>query len=220
MQKKYAIITAMKEEADHIIGYYSLSKINNYKHMTIYENDDIVLLCAGIGKIQATIATMYLCTTYLFTHCINIGIAGSLLGNKATIGDVFLIQTIIQHDMDLPFEGSHLDYAKKPLHLIVPSLDAQKYGFGFHQHGICLTGDQFISDEKKLAGLRTQFGGDVVEMEAFAIASVLDLFGKLDTMICIKAISDGADADAKDAHMDNLDFAMKNSIDVLRDIIG
>jgi nucleoside phosphorylase len=56
-------------------------------------------------------------------------------------------------------------------------------------------------------------------MEAFAIGSVLDLFGTLDRMICIKAISDGADSEAKGAHMDNLDFAMQNSIVVLKEII-
>jgi nucleoside phosphorylase len=60
---------------------------------------------------------------------------------------------------------------------------------------------------------------DVVEMEAFAIASVAHKFDLLDQCIFIKAISDGANSNAKEAHMDNLDFAMNNSIIVLRKII-
>jgi nucleoside phosphorylase len=56
-------------------------------------------------------------------------------------------------------------------------------------------------------------------MEAFAIASVAHKFDLLDQCIFIKSISDGANSNAKEAHMDNLDFAMNNSIIVLRKII-
>ena len=35
----------------------------------------------------------------------------------------------------------------------------------------------------------------------------------------IKAVSDGGDSDAKSAHMDNLDFAMQNSLSVLHKVI-
>jgi len=218
--KPFAIVTAMTQEADHIVRTYNLTQTKKINHLTIYENDDIVLLCAGIGKIQAAIATAYLINHYRFETCINIGIAGNLRGNDVKIGDVFLINQLIQHDMDLPFDGEHLNYAKAPLWLEQNPIISDVDDFTVHYDGCCLTGDQFISDAKKLDWLKMQFGGDVVEMEAFAIASVLDLFGKLDTFVCIKAISDGADADAKDAHMDNLDFAMKNSIVVLQDIVG
>jgi nucleoside phosphorylase len=34
---------------------------------------------------------------------INIGIAGNLRGNEVSIGDVFLINQVSQHDMILPF---------------------------------------------------------------------------------------------------------------------
>jgi nucleoside phosphorylase len=56
-------------------------------------------------------------------------------------------------------------------------------------------------------------------MEAFAIASVAREFGSLEKLICIKAVSDWADNEAKDAHMGNLDFAMQNSLLVLEKII-
>ena len=56
-------------------------------------------------------------------------------------------------------------------------------------------------------------------MEAFAILSVAREYNMLDKCVVIKAISDGADNQAKDAHMENLDFAMKNSVDVLELIL-
>jgi nucleoside phosphorylase len=52
-------------------------------------------------------------------------------------------------------------------------------------------------------------------MEAFAILSVAREYEALDKCVVIKAVSDWADNEAKDAHMDNLEFAMNNSIIVL-----
>jgi len=56
-------------------------------------------------------------------------------------------------------------------------------------------------------------------MEAFAVLSVAREYHALDKCVVIKAVSDGANNEAKDTHMDNLDFAMKNSIDVLELIL-
>ena len=56
-------------------------------------------------------------------------------------------------------------------------------------------------------------------MEAYAIAATLREYEKLDRLICIKAISDGADSDAREAHMSHLDYAMKNSLKVLGQVI-
>jgi nucleoside phosphorylase len=81
--------------------------------------------------------------------------------------------------------------------------------------GVCLTGDQFIDNPEKVSELREDHGADVCEMEAFAILSVAREYDALDKCVIIKAVSDGADNEAKDAHMDNLEFAMNNSIIVL-----
>lgn len=220
-KKKFAIITAMKEEADHIINNYNLEKVKELKHMKIYENNDIVLFLAGIWKIQASIATTYLCLHYDFDSLINIGIAWSLLWDDAIIGDVFIVNKIIQHDMHLPFDGQHLNYAKHPISInnAISLNIINDIKFGIHYNACCLTWDQFISDENILNNLRDLHVADVVEMEAFAIASVARKFDILDDCIFIKAISDWANSHAKNAHMDNLDFAMNNSIVVLRSII-
>lgn len=220
-KKKFAIITAMKEEADHIIIQYNLQKVKELKNMKIYENDELVLFLAGIWKIQASIATTYLCLHYSFATLINIGIAWSLLWEEAKIGDIFIINKIIQHDMHLPFDGEHLNYAKKPIFInnSVCIDDIDDVNFWIIYNACCLTWDQFISDEAILDNLRNLHVADVVEMEAFAIASVARKFDLLDHCIFIKAVSDWANSNAKEAHMDNLDFAMKNSIVVLRKII-
>lgn len=224
MQVTKAIITAMKEEADIIINKFGLKETTKKWNLTIFEweyetsdgKDKIVLALAGIGKISAAMATTYLFENYDIFKLINIGIAGSVNSVDVKVWDVFLPNTFIQHDMYLPFEGEHLDYAKKPIFLqyaIGENIDLTK--FGLVMSGVCVTGDQFIDDKQKVADLWEKYSADVCEMEAFSVLSVARDYDALDKCVVIKAVSDGADSDAKEAHMDNLEFAMNNSVLVL-----
>ncbi|MDD4151475.1 MAG: 5'-methylthioadenosine/S-adenosylhomocysteine nucleosidase [Candidatus Gracilibacteria bacterium] len=219
-----AIITAMKEEAEYIITNFNLQLKKEFKNIKIYEGtrevsgikENIVLALAGIGKIQAAIATTYIFENYDIIKLVNIGIAGNLKNDDYKIGDVFIPNTFIQHDMYLPFEGEHLDYAKKAIFLdYATDKNYDLVKFGLILNGICLTGDQFIDDAEKVKILGEEYVADIIEMEAFSILSVAREYDALDKCVVIKAISDGADNEAKDAHMNNLDYAMQNSLMVL-----
>ncbi len=218
------IVTAMKEEAELIIKRFELKETKKLVNLTIFEGErendgekeNIVLALTGIGKIGASIGTSYIFENYQVDKLLNVGIAGSLGNVDVRVGDVFLPNTFIQHDMYLPFEGDHLDYAKAPIFLEYAggeNLDLTK--LGLVMNGVCLTGDQFIDNPEKVNELREDHGADLCEMEAFAILSVAREYDALDKCVVIKAVSDGADNEAKRAHMDNLEFAMNNSIDVL-----
>ena len=219
-----AIITAMKEEAEIIIKKFDLKETNKLKNIKIFEGkrvgdeweENIILVLAWIGKIQASIATTYLLENYSVDKIINIWIAGNVSGTDLKIWDVVLPNTFIQHDMYLPFEWEHLDYAKKPIFLeyaVWENYDLQK--FWLMLNWVCVTWDEFIDNEEKISDLRINFWADVCEMEAFAILSVAREYDMLDKCIVIKAVSDGADNEAKEAHMTNLDFAMENSVSIL-----
>lgn len=219
--KKIAIITAMKEEAEHIIQEYFLKNTKNLNNISIYENENIVLALAWIWKVQASIATTYLFSNFDFEKIINIGIAWSLMWNNAEIWDVFILNKISQHDMYLPFEWSHLDYAKKEIVLdSIIDIDFSWFEFQVFLDSYWLTWDQFIDDNEKVEELKNKYKAHVIEMEAFAVASVAREFNSLNKCIFIKAISDWADNEAKDAHMWNLDFAMQNSLKVLEKFIN
>ena len=215
-----AIVTAMQEEADLIIERFELKKIKEFQNIRVYEwkrnEDTIILVNSWIGKVQASIATSYLFENYDIFKLINIWIAGNLQDNDTKVGDVFLPNTFLQHDIYLPFDGTHLDYAKKWifLHYAVGE-NYDLYSFGLILSWICVTWDQFIDNDEKIKDLRENFSADICDMEPFAVLSVAREYNKLDVCVVIKAISDGANSDAKEAHMNNLDFAMKNSIDVL-----
>ena len=219
-----AIITAMKEEAEIIIKKFDLKETNKLKNIKIFEGkrvgdeweENIILVLAWIGKIQASIATTYLLENYSVDKIINIWIAGNVSRADLKIWDVVLPNTFIQHDIYLPFEWEHLDYAKKPIFLeyaVWENYDLQK--FWLMLNWVCVTWDEFIDNEEKISDLRINFWADVCEMEAFAILSVAREYDMLDKCIVIKAVSDGADNDAKEAHMTNLDFAMENSVSIL-----
>ena len=209
----------MQEEANHIINMHSLKLTKKFINICIYENNDIVLALAWIWKIQASIATTYLFENYNIEKLINIWIAWNLKWKNANIWDVFIVNKISQHDMYLPFEWSHLDYAKGIIKINNNININDNFEFRIYNNSNCLTWDQFIDDENKVNKLSIKYNAHIVEMEAFAVASVAREYNKLDKCIIIKAISDWADNEAKNAHMNNLDFAMQNSLEVLKQII-
>lgn len=217
--KKIVIITAMQEEANHIIELYSLKLIKEFINIKIYGNNNIVLALAWIWKIQASIVTTYLFENYEIDKLINIWIAWNLRWNEVNIWDVFIINKIVQHDMYLPFDWEHLNYAKGIIEIENNINIWDNFEFLVCNNSYCLTWDQFIDNEEKVLELSTKYWANVIEMEAFAVASVALEYGRINDCIFIKAISDWADNEAKDSHMDNLDFAMKNSIEVLKQII-
>ena len=62
--KKIWIITAMAEEADHLITLFGLQATKSLQNISFFENDEVVLALSGVGKIQASIATILLTIEY------------------------------------------------------------------------------------------------------------------------------------------------------------
>lgn len=225
------IITAMQEEAVLIIEKYSLKKVNKIWTLKIFHwtlwKKNLVLLLWWIGKIQASFSTTHLLENYRIDLLINIWIAGNISKDKINIWDVILPTKFIQHDMYLPFWWSHLDYAKAEITITLSALWAsfplvkgkEKSSFIIHNNLRCLTWDQFIDDEEIIKNLAKTFNWNLVEMEAFAILSIARNYWILDKCLVIKWISDWANNEAIDAHMSNLEVAMKNSIVILDEVI-
>ena len=210
----------MDQEAEIIINFLWLELSKTYKNIKIYEKDWYVLALSWMWKVQASIWATILCSEYWVESLINIWVAWNLNGNNAKIWDVFLIKEIIQHDMYLPLPWD-LDYAKWTIKISFQSgIDWNKYNFWFHENAKCVTWDQFIDDPEKSNQLRDNYWADVAEMEAFSVASVAREFWILDNTIIIKSISDWADNDANDWLYNNLEFAMNNSIEILKVILN
>jgi len=209
-----AIHCAMIQEADLIIKKYNLKLIDQLVNIKVYKNNDLLLVVSGIGKIQTSIALTYILNKWTFEKIINIWIAWNTWKIKSSkIWDIFLPTTFWQHDIYLPFEWEHLNYAKSSIKINLNlDIEKDKFNFNIFENAICVTGDQFIDNDEKIKQLISKYNADIVEMEAFAFVSVLREFNLLDRAIVIKSVSDSADKNAILDHQINLEKAMKNWI--------
>ena len=220
-----AIITALQPEADIIIEKYWLSEIKTLWFLKVFEwnkkNDDgeeehIVLLVCGEGKIQSSFATTYLCENYNPEKIINIGIVGNLNHDTLNVWDVIIPNTFVQHDFYMPKELDFSAYQRDAIFIeyaVWEEYNLEK--FSLHLHGICATWDQFIDNDDLAAEIHETHGADIVDMEAYSILSILKTYDLLDKTLVIKAVSDGADSNSKDTTMSNLDYAMNNAFSIL-----
>ena len=156
--------------------------------------DDYNVLYTGVGKVNAT----YQLVNHLVKIqdvpklIINYGTAGSRKIKKKTLVDC---TKFVQRDMDVtglgfmrgetPFESDPplmLDFGITPLNNI-------------KRRATCGSGDSFVED-------RTQYYGEVVDMEAYALAKVCYL--KDIAFVSFKYITDGADEQAHEDWEANL----------------
>ncbi len=225
------IIGAMDEEVAKIKGHMENVEIVDKSSMEFYKGTigekDVVVVRAGIGKVNAACCTQALIDNFGVDRVINTGIAGSLQ-SKIDIGDIVLSTDALEHDMDavtfgyplgqiprmdvLAFEADKTlrDVAKVSCKKVNP--DVKVY------EGRIVSGDQFISSKEKKEWLIENFSGYCTEMEGAAIAHTAYL-NKVPFLI-IRAISDKAD---DSAHMDYPTFeakAIEHSVRLIIEMVG
>ena len=128
--------------------------------------DDYDVLYTGVGKVNAT----YKLTTHFgkygsyipYSMVINYGTAGSRKIKKKTLTDC---TSFIQRDMDVT--GLGFMRGETPFEKDIPFVIPSKCNFNpIGRNATCGSGDNFVED-------RTQYYGEVVDMEAYALAKVL-----------------------------------------------
>ena len=149
------------------------------------KSSKIDLLYTGVGKINAAISiTEYLSKRTFPEYIINYGTAGS---KKIEFGKIVDCTKFIQRDMDAT--GLGFKKYETPFDTKYPKI----IDFSFFEKNpinlylTCATGDSFINSEGSHLG-------DVVDMEAYAIAKVCFKYDI--PFISFKFISDSADTDA------------------------
>jgi adenosylhomocysteine nucleosidase len=158
--------------------------------------NDYDVLYTGVGKVNATFALTQKFGkhgSYIpYDMVINYGTAGSRKIKKKTLVDC---TKFIQRDMDvtgLGFMRGETPFEQDPPFII------QQQNVEFNPIGrnaTCGTGDNFAED-------KTQYYGEVVDMEAYALAKVCYLYGV--PFISFKYITDGADEQAHEDWEANL----------------
>ena len=140
----------------------------------------------GIGKIQATLATTLAIQTYAPVKVINFGTAGSL--NVVDYpSDLYQVGTMYQRDMDCTPIGYDIGQTPGSEYHRAINLGVTGPSVG--------TGDSFVTSRPTLLT-------DLVDMEAYAIGRVCQLFDK--PLEVYKYVSDHADDTAGEEWQKNV----------------
>ena len=201
------IIGAMDEEVAKIKERLENVEVQTFGGMDFYkgnfEGKSVVVVRSGIGKVNAAVCAQILADRYQVSGIVNTGIAGSLMA-KIDIGDIVLSTDALQHDMDATNFGypagqiprmDALSFPADPKLLALAKECCGRVNPEIHTYeGRVVSGDQFISDQKKKDWLIETFHGYCTEMEGAAIAQAAYLNGI--PFLIIRAISDKADNSA------------------------
>ncbi len=220
------IIGAMDEEVAKLKEQMTDVKVMSKADMDFYEGKlkgyPVVIVRSGIGKVNAAMCTQILADTYQVDAIINSGIAGSL-NAQIDIGDVVLATDTIEHDMDavafgypigqvprmdvLSYEADARlrELAKKACEEVNPDVKVFE--------GRVVSGDQFVSDQKKKDWLIENFAGLCTEMEGAAIGHAAYL-NQIPYLV-IRAISDKADNSASVDYPTFEAKAIENSVKLM-----
>ena len=149
--------------------------------------NDYDVLYTGVGKVNATFALTRKFGKFgshiPYDLIINYGTAGSRKIKKKTLIDC---TKFIQRDMDVT--GIGFMRGETPFEDNPPITIESKSNFNpIGRKATCGSGDSFVED-------KTNYYGEVVDMEAYALAKVCYLYDI--PFISFKYISDGADGDA------------------------
>ncbi len=225
------IIGAMDEEVAKLKEKMTDIEVVSKASMDFYkgklEGKNVVVVRAGIGKVNAACCTQILIDTFDVNMVVNTGIAGSLQA-KIDIGDIVLSTDALEHDMDAVAFGYPVGQIPRMEVLSFKADDilrniareaCEKVNTDIKVHeGRVVTGDQFISDKDKKDWLVNTFDGCCTEMEGAAIAHTSYLNNI--PFLIIRAISDKAD---NSAHVDYPTFeakAIEHSVKLMIEMVG
>lgn len=223
------IIGAMNEELEILLDDMDLQEQKINANMAFNKGSlwgkNVVAVVCGIGKVNAAICTQILISEYHVDKIINVGVAGGI--NKDIYpGDIVIAENLVEHDMDTTSFGDP--------HGQIPRMDV----FDFKcdpelvklAKNVCtdleeintfvgriVSGDQFIANIEKIKWLENEFSALSCEMEGASIAHTCYLNNV--PFVVIRSISDNAN---NGAHLDFEKFtpiAVKNSTDILKEMI-
>lgn len=150
----------------------------------IINNKEIVIVIAGIGKVNAAVTTSILIEQYHPEYIINIGVAG---GQKVVQHkDVVISTEVLHHDVNVTAFGSKYVHGQVPglaptfladEALIQKTMKVMK-NFHIPYHlGKIASGDQFVTSKETIKEINRIYD-DVfaIEMEAAAIAQTATIY--------------------------------------------
>lgn len=198
---KYGIIAAMQEEMQEIKKIMVGTEEKKIYDLTFFigkiNNTEVVLVEAGVGKVNAARTTQILIDNFEIGAIINVGSAGAA-NDELDIGDIVIGKKLVQHDFDITAFGHPKGFISnvgqyvesdskliKKMEQTIEELQDKEFKIKI---GTIASGDIFCTEIKMKEKIKSKFEADAIEMEGGAIAQVC----KLDKVpfIIIRSISD------------------------------
>lgn len=222
---RIGIIGAMDEEVDLLrskmadIEEINLAGSEFYKGKI--DNQEVVLLKSGIGKVNAAMGTALLIEKFHPDVIINTGSAGGF-HKELNVGDVVISTEVRHHDVDVTIFG--YEYGQVPRmpayfspddNLVsVAEKSAEKINDIQVVKGLIASGDSFMNDPERVELIRSKMPDlYAAEMEAAAIAQVAHQFQV--PFVIIRSLSDIAGKDSNVSFDQFLETAAKNSAELI-----
>ncbi|MPQ45291.1 5'-methylthioadenosine/adenosylhomocysteine nucleosidase [Clostridium tarantellae] len=226
-EKIIGIIGTINSEINKIKNFLNI--ISEEKHIGLkfyiakYKNLDIVLVEAGIGKVNVASCTQILIDKFNICQLINTGVAGALKDN-INICDIIIVDEVTYHDVrkarmqnSFPYKESFIS-DRKLLEIAVEGCDDKNFKIYDYHIGKCVTGEAFISDNEFKEIILADHDSKCVDMEGAAIAHVCDINNV--PFIAIKSISDKADENANKTYEKFENIATNNSSKLLLNMLN
>ncbi|MCK8827621.1 5'-methylthioadenosine/adenosylhomocysteine nucleosidase [Natroniella acetigena] len=229
---KFGIIGAMDVEVEFLKEEMEIEDKLSKANMEFYSGkllgQEVVVVRSGIGKVNAAVCSQILIDNFAVKAVLFTGVAGAI-DRELDVGDIIISTDVVQHDVDITAFGreygeiAELDQAAFEADEELVTV-AKEVGEELARDekikvstGRILSGDQFISDEKKVEWLRETFDGQCTEMEGAAVGQVAYLN---DTpFVIIRSISDKADQEADVSFDEFVEFAANNSYKIITEML-
>lgn len=203
--KTILIITALNKEKKAVEAFLNNLTTSQLAFLQVtigeYHNDKIILIEAGIGKVNAAISTTLAIKEYHPDYVINSGIAGGYQLGINTL-DIVIAKQLVAYDVDMTADNEGFAYGQiqdmplcfpvneEAFKLYKKLIKEEKYE-NVH-YGTIATGDQFVTNYQKMDDLVKQYFPtlDIVafDMESASVAQTCYRFNI--PVIVIRTISD------------------------------
>lgn len=178
-----------------------------------------VVLCCGVGKVNAAMGAQAMIQKYAPELIIHMGVGGGLVPHLK-IGDVVAVKACVQYDVDTSAVGDPVGLVSTVNRIFFECDSAVMRGiseavtnmrgrdFGVYE-GIAATGDQFLTHRRDKEWIVDTFGAAVCDQESCAIAQVC--FVHRIPVAVVRAVSDVTDGAHGEEYRDGLSAAAANA---------
>lgn len=217
---KYGIIGALSEEIALVLEKMTVTATHKRLGTVFYEGvigrHEVVLVCCGIGKVNAALAAHTVIAEYDARAVINIGIAGAMAKGLDTM-DVVLSTEAAFHDQDAVmlqyYPNTEFFQADKQLLTLAETACQSVSLYGKYIKGRVITGDVFVNDRDTKEKLVDRYQPACTEMEGAAIAHAA--FSNETPFLIIRTMSDSADDNADEKYDHFIEDAARQSASIV-----